>query len=134
VKLILSTLAASKTERSRNVSPNARTVERMLSRLRDLSPDARTVERMLSLVSLSNSAAEIASGIGQYGRELLDAGYPDEQLHADLMRAYKAVSELGDVEREDAFLDAIDSLTGWWCPPGATLQIQSTSLPHRARS
>ena len=96
------------------------TAAAMRERLRDLSPNARTVERMLSLVTLSKSAAEIASRIREYGRELLDAQhYPDEQLHVDLMSAYKVVSELGDEEREDAFLDAIDSLTGWWCPPSA---------------
>jgi hypothetical protein len=44
------------------------------------------------------------------------------------MRAYKAVSELGDEERVPTFLDAIDSLTGWWCPPGAYLRFRSTPL------
>jgi hypothetical protein len=92
----------------------------MLGRLRNLSPDARTVEHLLSL-ALSKPTTEIAPGLVGHGRGLLDAGYPDEQLHADLMRAYKRVMELGDEDLEDAFLDAIDSLTGWWCPPGAAL-------------
>ncbi len=89
-------------------------------RLRNASPDARTVEHLLGL-ALSKPAAEIVPEIVGYGRGLLDAGYPDERLHADLMRAYKRVMELGDEDLEDAFLDAIDSLTGWWCPPGAAL-------------
>lgn len=97
------------------------TQESMIERLRDLLPNASTVEWMLNLVALSTSAAEIAPRLREYGRELLDADYPDEQLHVDLMRAYKAVDELGDEERGDAVLDAIDSLTGWWCPPGACL-------------
>jgi hypothetical protein len=92
----------------------------MMERPRNVSPDAWTVEHLLNL-ALSKPTAEIALGLGGYGRGLLDAGYPDEQLHADLIGAYKEVSELGDEEREDAFLDAIDSLTGWWCPPGAWL-------------
>ncbi len=92
----------------------------MLGLLRNLSPDARTVEHLLGL-ALSKPAAEIVPELVGYGRGLLDAGYPDERLHADLMRAYKRVMELGDEDLEDAFLDAIDSLTGWWCPPGAAL-------------
>ena len=89
-------------------------------RLRNASPDARTVEHLLSLLP-SKPAAEAAPGLVGYGLGLLDAGYPDERLHADLMRAYKRVMGLGDEDLEDAFLDAIDSLTGWWCPPGAAL-------------
>jgi hypothetical protein len=83
----------------------------MLGLLRNLSPDARTVEHLLGLLP-SKLAAEIVPEIVGYGRGLLDAGYPDERLHADLMRAYKRVMELGDEDLEDAFLDAIDSLTG----------------------
>ena len=105
----------------------------MIERLRNVSPDARTVERMLTLVARSNTATEIAPRIREYGRELLDADYPAEQLHVDLMGAYKVVSEQGNEQREDAFLDAVDSLTGWWCPPGADLGILlSTPLPRRS--
>lgn len=88
-------------------------------RLRNASPDARTVEHLLGL-ALSEPAAGIVPGLVGYGRGLLDAGYPDERLHADRMCAYKRVSELGEEDLEDAVLDAIDSLMGW-CPPGAAL-------------
>lgn len=106
----------------------------MIERLRNASPDARTVERMLTLVALSKSAAEIAPRIRGYSRELLDADYPGEQLHADLMGAYKVVSEQGNEQREDAFLDAVDSLTGWWCPPGADVGILRSKPLARRRS
>jgi hypothetical protein len=100
----------------------------MLGRLRNVSPDARTVEHLISLVQ-SKLSSEIAPGLVGYGRGLLDTGYPDEQLHADLMRAYRGLRELGDEELEDAFLDAIDSLTGWWCPPGAALYAANEKNP-----
>ncbi len=84
-----------------------------------LPADKVMVERVLDL-ALATPADRLTPKLRQYARERLDAGYPNYQLYADFMGAYEKISERDDEEREDAFLDVMDFLTGW-CAPGARL-------------
>ena len=90
-----------------------------MERTRNLLADKATVERMLNL-ALATPADRLTPKLRQYARECLNAGYPSEQLYADFMGAYEGISQRDDEEREDAFLDVMDFLTGW-CAPGARL-------------
>ena len=91
----------------------------MMERTRNLPPDVGVVKQMLDLAR-TTPAEKLTPKLRQYARERLDAHYPSDQLYADFMRAYEAMSEHDDEEREDAFLDVMDFLTGW-CAPDARL-------------
>lgn len=59
--------------------------------------------------------------IRAYARELLDGGYPRDELYADFERAVETVRQRSsDDEAEDPILDVMDFLVGW-CSPGAKL-------------
>jgi len=90
-----------------------------MERTRNLLADKATVAQMLNL-ALATPADRLTPKLRQYARECLNAGSPSEQLYVDFMGAYEEISERDDEEREDAFLDVMDFLTGW-CAPGARL-------------
>lgn len=59
--------------------------------------------------------------IREYARELLDGGYPREELYEDFERSVEMVRRRSsDEEAEDPILDVMDFLVGW-CSPGAKL-------------
>ncbi len=91
----------------------------MMERTKNLPANRRTVTQLLDLAA-ATPAAGLTPKLRRYARKRLDADYPSDQLYADFMGAYEAVSELGDEEREDAFLDVMDFLTGW-CAPDARI-------------
>jgi hypothetical protein len=91
----------------------------MMERTKPLSANGHTVKQMLDL-ALATPADKLTPKLRQYARERLGADYPNDQLYADFMAAYGEISELGNEEREDAFLDVMDFLTGW-CAPDARL-------------
>ncbi len=90
-----------------------------MERTKDLPANGRVVKQMLDL-ALATPADRLTPKLRQFARERLDARYPSDQLYADFMSAYEAISERDDEEREDAFLDVMDFLTGW-CAPDARL-------------
>jgi hypothetical protein len=90
-----------------------------MERTKNLPANMHTVEQLLELAA-ATPAARLTSKLRQFARERLDARYPSDQLYADFMSAYEAISEHDDEEREDAFLDVMDFLTGW-CAPDARL-------------
>ena len=90
-----------------------------MERTKNLPANMHTVEQLLELAA-ATPAARLTPKLRQFARERLDARYPSDQLYADFMSAYEAIGEHDDEEREDAFLDVMDFLTGW-CAPGARL-------------
>lgn len=90
-----------------------------MERTRNLPANGSVVKEMLDLAS-ATPAARLTPELRRFARARLDERYPSNQLYADLMRAYEEVSEHDDEEREDAFLDVMDFLTGW-CAPDARL-------------
>lgn len=77
------------------------------------------VEELLDLVRTA-PANRLLPRLRKFVRDQLDAGYPNDQLYADLMGVYDRMSEREDEERGDAVLDVMDFLTGW-CAPEARL-------------
>jgi hypothetical protein len=90
-----------------------------MERTRNLPANGSVVKQMLDLAS-ETPANRLTPKLRQFARARLDERYPSDQLYADFMRAYEVVSEYDDEEREDAFLDVMDFLTGW-CAPDARL-------------
>jgi len=90
-----------------------------MERTRNLPANGSVVKQMLDLAS-ATPANRLTPKLRQFARARLDERYPSDQLYADFMRAYEEVSEHDDEEREDAFLDVMDFLTGW-CAPDARL-------------
>lgn len=90
-----------------------------MERTRNLPADTHAVERLLEM-ALATPADRLTPRLRRYARARLDEGYPSDQLYADFMGAYEAMSERDDEQREDAFLDVMDFLTGW-CAPDARL-------------
>lgn len=88
-----------------------------MERTKNLPTNQETVDEMLGLAR-ATPADRLAPELRRYARERLGADYPSDQLYVDLMDAYDQISDQDDEEREDAFLDAMDFLTGW-CAPAA---------------
>lgn len=90
-----------------------------MERTRTLPANSISVKRMLSLAR-ATPAHRVTPELRHYARARLDGGYSGDQLYVDFMEAYEKMSESDDEEREDAFLDVMDFLTGW-CAPDARL-------------
>ena len=73
------------------------------------------VEELLDLVRTAPANQHLPR-LRKFVRDQLDAGYPNDQLYADLMSVYDRMSEREDEERGDAVLDVMDFLTGWGAP------------------
>lgn len=90
-----------------------------MERIKNLPANSKSVKRMLSLAR-ATPAHRLTPELRHYARARLDEGYSNAQLYVDFMEAYEKTSESDDEEREDAFLDVMDFLTGW-CAPEARL-------------
>jgi hypothetical protein len=91
----------------------------MMERTRNLPANESVVKQMLDLAS-ATAANRLTPKLRQFARARLDEHYPSDQLYADFMHAYEEISKHDDEEREDAFLDVMDFLTGW-CAPDARI-------------
>lgn len=75
----------------------------------------------LTLAEPDRDSTRTMPTIRKYARELLDGGYPREELYADFERAVEVVRQRSsDAEAEDPILDVMDLLVGW-CSPGVKL-------------
>lgn len=61
-------------------------------------------------------AARLLAGV----RQMLDQGYPKDDIVSYLNRQYDALGASGCEVERDAVGDVLDALTGW-CAPGAKL-------------
>lgn len=91
----------------------------MMERTKNLPANRHTVKQLLDLAA-ATPEDKLTPKLRQYARGRLDADYRSDQLYADFMAAYEEISELDGEEREDAFLDVMDFLTGW-CAPDARI-------------
>lgn len=90
-----------------------------MERTKNLPTDQETVDEMLGLAR-ATPADRLTPELRRYARGRLRANYPSDQLYVDFLGAYEGISALDDEEREDAFLDVMDFLTGW-CAPDARI-------------
>lgn len=84
-----------------------------------LQADEGTVQHLIEL-TLGEHPERLEPELRSYARHLVNDGYPNAQLYADLLNAHNRLSDEVDEQREDALLGTMDALTGW-CAPRARI-------------
>lgn len=88
--------------------------------LRNRPANKETLARLIAMAQ-QLPLDDLVPTLRNYTAEMVERGYPTDQLYVDMLNAHMFIAEDGAAEmQEDALLDAMDYLTGW-CAPDARI-------------